>query len=87
MKKTSSLKVLSAVNCYFFGGRGKQQKMSLNPSEMLLFFIFSTKGEQNKMQKEERSAKIENANFSPPALIFTLKFLFQRQSRKDLFHY
>lgn len=63
MKKTASLKVLSAVNCYFFGRRGKQKKISLNASELLLFFIFSTKGEQDKRQKEERAAKIENANF------------------------
>ena len=32
-------------------------------------FMFSTKAEQDKRLKEERAAKLANANFCPPALI------------------
>lgn len=69
MKETASVKALLTGLNYHFFFVGEMAKMSLNASELFLLFMFCTKTEQDKRQKEERSADLGNANFCPLALI------------------
>lgn len=82
MKETTSVKdLLAGLNHYFFFVE-EMAKKSLNASELFSLFMFSTKAEQDKKQKEEIAAKLPNANFCPLAPILTCKFLSHGQPSK-----
>lgn len=81
MKKIASRKALFTGFNYFFCG-GEMANMNLNVSGLVLLFMFNTKSEQDKRQKEEKAAKLANGNFCPPALILTCKFLSCEQTSK-----